>query len=236
MPLNNVNHIRAIVFDVDGTLYPQRPLQKQMLWELASQLARDPRATLRTLKVLRAYRKAHELARNGVGPGGAGDLQLIIASEIASEQPEFVERTASEWLQRRPLRHLKSCLPPDLVSFLQKARDLGMRLGVVSDYPAVEKLSAMGIFDRFDAVISSQDQDIGLLKPNPRGLQTCLAKLAVDPADSVYVGDRADVDLPCASRAKTQFVLFGKPPARSKCVSVASYRQLSEVLGFQSQG
>lgn len=223
------------MFDVDGTLYPQRPLRTRILFELAIQFARSPRSQFRTLKVLRAYREAQEIARTVPGPVSAGDLQLRLASEISSESPQFVERAVSEWFHERPLRHLKTCCAPDLVSFLRKARGLGIRLGVLSDYPAAAKLTAMGISDQFDAVVSSQDRSIGVLKPHPRGLQACLQRLAVSPEESLYVGDRADVDLPCAARAHTQFVLFGRAAVPARCASVSSYRQLSQMLGFPSQ-
>jgi HAD superfamily hydrolase (TIGR01509 family) len=229
-----LNNIQAIVFDVDGTLYPQRPLRIRLLFELAAQFAKKPVRQLRTLKVLRAYRKAHELARTNRSDETAQKLQLCIASELSGEQPEFVERLVREWFQRRPLRHLKAVLYPDLVALLRQAKEHGIRLGVLSDYPAADKLSAMGIIDYFDAIVSSHDECVGYLKPHPRGLQTCLQRLDVQPGQSLYVGDRADVDLPCAASAHTQFILFGKAPNHAPCVSVSSYNQLSQALGFQS--
>jgi HAD superfamily hydrolase (TIGR01509 family) len=227
-----LNNIQAIVFDVDGTLYPQRPLRMRILLELAAQFAKKPAIQFRTLKVLRAYRKAHELARTNRSDVTAQRLQLCIASELSGEHPEFVEGSVREWFQHRPLRHLKAVLYPDLVALLRQARAHGIRLGVMSDYPAVDKLSALGIIDYFDAIVSSHDESVGYLKPHPRGLQTCLRKLAVQPGQSLYIGDRADVDLPCATSAHTQFVLFGKAPNRSDCLTVSSYNQLSQALGF----
>lgn len=229
-----LNNIQAIVFDVDGTLYPQRPLRMRIFLELVVQFAQKPVSQFRTLKVLRAYRRAHELARTNRSDDTAQNLQLCIASELSGEHPDFVERSVREWFQLRPLRHLKAVLYPDLVALLRQARDHGIRLGVLSDYPAADKLSAMGIIDYFDAIVSSHDESVGYLKPHPRGLQTCLQQLSVQPGQSLYIGDRADVDLPCAARAHTQFVLFGKAPSDARCLTVSSYHQLSQVLGFQS--
>jgi FMN phosphatase YigB (HAD superfamily) len=120
-----------------------------------------------------------------------------------------------------------------LLGLLRQAKERGYRLGVLSDYPAAEKLSAMGILEYFDAVVSSDDESVGYLKPHPRGLQTCLQQLSVQP-QSLYVGDRADVDLPFAACVHTQFVLFGKSPSQAGCLAVSSYLQLSHALGFQS--
>ena len=229
------NNIRAIVFDVDGTLYPQRPLRARVLLELAWYAARNPSSGFRALKILRAYREAHELARLGQHSGSARELQLRLASELCGERDDFVERTAREWFEQRPLKHLPKCLRPDLADFLREARERGIRLGVVSDYPTADKLEALGIADFFDAVISSQDSNIGFLKPHPRGLQTCLARLGVEPQEALYVGDRADVDLLCAARARTHFVLFARAAAHSDCQCISSYRQLGRMLGFQSR-
>jgi HAD superfamily hydrolase (TIGR01549 family) len=229
-----LNNVQAIVFDVDGTLYPQRPLRMRILIEWAAQFAKKPASQMRTLKVLRAYRKAHELARANCGNDSAKRVQLCIAAELSGEHPEFVERSVSEWFQHRPLRHLKAALYPDLIALLRQAKERGIRLGVLSDYPAAKKLSAMGILEYFDAIVSSHDESVGLLKPHPLGLQTCLQQLCAQPRQSLYVGDRADVDLPCAANANTQFVLFGKSPNRAGCFAVSSYRQLSQALGFES--
>lgn len=137
-----LNNVRAIIFDVDGTLYRQRPLRGQVLLELVIQLASKPITEFRTLKVLHAYRKAHELARANRGDDTADELQLNIACELSGEDPKFVERSVREWFQRRPLRHLKAYLYPGLVALLHQARDRGIRLGVVSDYPASNRAMA----------------------------------------------------------------------------------------------
>jgi FMN phosphatase YigB (HAD superfamily) len=112
------------------------------------------------------------------------------------------------------------------------AKRRGIRLGALSDYPAAEKLAALGIGKYFDAVVSSQDREVGLLKPHPRGLMNCLQQLDVEPGRCIYIGDRVDVDLPCAMNAHTRFVLFGNAPFPAHCWAVSSYRQLIDSLGF----
>ncbi|HET6142269.1 MAG TPA: HAD family hydrolase [Candidatus Acidoferrales bacterium] len=229
-----MNNVQAIIFDVDGTLYPQRSLRTRILIEWAAQFTKEPVGQLRTLKVLRAYRRAHELVRTARSDVSAKQLQLCVAAELSGEHPEFVELSVKEWFQHRPLRHLKTALYPGLLGLLRQAKAHGVRLGILSDYPAAEKLSAMGILEYFDAVVSSHDEGVGHLKPHPLGLRTCLQQLSVEPRRAIYVGDRADVDLPCAASANTQFVLFGKSPNRARCLTVSNYRELSQALGFQS--
>ena len=65
---------------------------------------------------------------------------------------------------------------------------------MLSDYQAMPKLRALGIADLFDEVLSAQDPDIGVFKPDPRGLEVALQRLDVRPAEALYVGDRVEVD------------------------------------------
>jgi len=174
------------------------------------------------------------LTRRNASTASAAELQLRLACEICGERPRFVERCVREWFQERPLRHLKRSLHPNLVDLLAQAKRQGIRLGILSDYPAKEKLAALGIGEYFDAVVSSQDREVGLLKPHPRGLLNCVQRLDVEPGRCIYIGDRVDVDLPCAMNARTRFVLFGNAPIPAHCKAVSSYRQLIDTLGFET--
>src|SRR5436305_10078862 len=121
--------IKAIVFDVAGTLYRQGSLRRRILLELAVESFRRPASGLRTIQALRAYRRAQEIARHRCETLTASDMQLEIACKLSSEDPDFVRQAVWEWFQRRPLRHLKSRAHPGLLSFLGAARSSGIRLG-----------------------------------------------------------------------------------------------------------
>jgi HAD superfamily hydrolase (TIGR01509 family) len=228
-------NVRALVFDVDGTLYSQRCLRSRILIELLRERCLYPRSLFRTISVLRAYRRAHELTRHTGDMGDARDRQLTKACQLSGESGEFVNSTIEEWFERRPLRHLRDCVYPGVRELLRRARQHGMRLGVMSDYPAADKLTAMGLYDEFDVVVSSHDASIGVLKPHPRGLLACLQHLAVRPDEAVYIGDRPDVDLPCAAGARTKFILLDNSRRMRNCITVTGYPQLSDLLGWPTQ-
>ena len=56
-------NLRAVVFDLDGTLYLQRPLRRRMLVELALSPLRGPRRAWRDARRLREFRREREALR-----------------------------------------------------------------------------------------------------------------------------------------------------------------------------
>jgi HAD superfamily hydrolase (TIGR01509 family) len=201
-----------VLFDVDGTLYAQLPLRLLMGLELLLLPLRvGPRRAGRVWALLRAYRQAHEVVRS------AGDSQSIPSErqlEIAAANAGFSLRQAapvvSEWMEHRPLRYLRLCRRPGVVALLDALHNDGVRLGVLSDYPAKAKLHALGLDHRFDPVLWTGSGDVGALKPDPKGFLEVARRWGLPPADVLYVGDRADVDLEGARRAGMPCVLVGK--------------------------
>lgn len=221
--------LRALVFDVDGTLYDQRGLRMAMLRRLAGACARNPRAGLGTLRIIRAYRRAQEELRLAPASGPLAQAQLDRACAASGLPAQRVSDTVAEWMERVPLGILSRFAHPGLTHLLAAAEARGIPCAVVSDYPAADKLRALGIGRHFRTVVSAQD--VGAFKPDPAGLMQALRELGVEPANAVYVGDRADVDLVTARRAGTACVLIGRTPSPS-CTVVRDYAELQALLGW----
>ncbi|MFM7322878.1 MAG: HAD family hydrolase, partial [Armatimonadota bacterium] len=199
---------RAIVLDVDGTLYRQGPLRRRMAVRLAQAHWHRPWAGLRTARGLAAYRGAQEILRHSGEPGGA-HRQLELAAHRCGQTVDVVADLVARWMDREPLPHLLDCRRPGLAAFLEQARGAGIRLGVFSDYPAHEKLEALGIRGSIDVVVCAQDADVGVFKPNPLGIEIALQRLGTVPGDALYVGDRHSVDAVAAAAAGVACVIVG---------------------------
>ncbi len=61
-----VDRLRALIFDVDGTLYEQAPVRRIMLYRILRANLTSPRQGMITLQALRSYRKAHEELRHSL--------------------------------------------------------------------------------------------------------------------------------------------------------------------------
>ncbi len=199
------SRLEAVIFDLDGTLYQQKPLQRRILVRLLRAYALHPRQGVHTARILYAYRKAQEELRAGqAGDGPPVDLsqaQLRIACQHVKVGANEVAACVTRWMEHEPLPLLASCIQPGVLEFLHACQSRRLGLGVLSDYPAEAKLAALGLRDFFDVVMSAQSSEVGVFKPHPRGLLVVARKLGVAPDQALYVGDRASVDAPAAAAA-----------------------------------
>jgi HAD superfamily hydrolase (TIGR01549 family) len=225
--------IRAVVFDVDGTLYDQQRLRRHMLVSLASLPLRQGRDAVRVWRVIAEYRRAQERLRHEAGTGLLRELQMHEAA-VASKVPlDVAARWIDEWMFERPLEYLQRCRVAGIADLLTRLRCSGMQIGALSDYEASPKLRALGLLDHFDAVFCTTDEAINAFKPHPRGfLHTC-ACLGCEPSVVLYVGDRVDVDAAGALAAGLPCVIIDRrrPDAPSaQCLVLGSLQELSGVL------
>jgi HAD superfamily hydrolase (TIGR01549 family) len=120
---------------------------------------------------------------------------------------------------------------PGVVEFLQELRGAGIRVGALSDYPAIAKLTAMGVLGLFDVVVCAQDSDVGRFKPDPAGLRILLARLDIPAERAVYVGDRSDLDAGAASAAGVRCYIIGRAGSHgSGWTGVRDYDELGRLL------
>jgi HAD superfamily hydrolase (TIGR01509 family) len=202
--------LRAIIFDLDGTLYRQGSLRRTMALRLLSTHLARPLLGLRTARVLSAYRRAQEQLRTELSePSDLTAAQLRLACESSGCEAQFVAECVDRWMEREPLRHLAARRRPGLREFLADCRRHGLRLAVLSDYPAQAKLEALGVRDAFDLVLTAQSPEVGLFKPHPRGLLAVAEGVAVTPSECLYIGDREEVDAAAAAAAGIASIIIG---------------------------
>jgi HAD superfamily hydrolase (TIGR01509 family) len=201
--------LEAVLFDVDGTLYRQAPVRRAMMTTIVRHHWTHPAAGVHVARIISAYRRAQEELRSS---GFAGDLaaaQLDMASRSTGVEVGEVRRIVEYWIEEAPLDVVGSNPRDGLVEVLDTLEERGTRLAVVSDYPAIRKLEALGIADRFEVIVSAQNPSVGVFKPDPAGLVTALRLLRIEPDRALYVGDRADVDGAAAATAGMPFHLVG---------------------------
>jgi len=187
--------VLGVVFDVDGTLYHQQLLRLIMVAHFAVVALMHPRRAIQELRVIRQYRHAQELLRGCQSPSiRTSRSQEATAAQATGQSVEFVAAVVRRWMEEAPLPRLPLCARRRLLRHIKAWHRMGVPMAVYSDYPAQAKLKALGIGSLFRAVVCSTDAEVGCFKPSPRGFAVASAKLGLQPADLVYVGDRADVD------------------------------------------
>ena len=223
---------RAILFDLDGTLYDGRPVRTQMAIGIMSAYYRRPAEAFRVFRGLQAYRRAHEQLRLVDTRGqDIKRLQLQVAADRCKMSTDALHQLVVRFMEEEPLPLLRRAMRPGLVPLLHLLKKANCALGVVSDYPALEKLRYMGIDSFFDVVVSAQDANVRSLKPSPSGLLAAVQVLDVLPQHTLYVGDRIGIDDVAARRAGMGSLIIA-PHARagSKPDGVPDYFELAAMV------
>ena len=194
---------------------------------LLRRFAGRPMQGVVAMRVLRAYRDALEVLRLEERSGDIAALQLQFTCRQTGVDETIARAIISELFCSVPLNFLPECTQLGLREFLSAARKAKVGLGIVSDYPPSAKIQALGLEEFFPVVVSAGCPPVQKLKPHPLALTLCIERLQVDPAEVIYVGDRPDVDVPCALRAGVFPVLIGANK-RSHC-SVSGYTELTRL-------
>ncbi len=180
------NPVRAVVFDLDGTLLDSLPL------------------------VLRAF--THALAPFGGRPtremfatlGGPPEKIFPALIADAADVPAALRRLAEFHRE-----HSHQILPfAGAMAVLVELRSRGLRLAIWTGRDratADELLSIHGMATFMDAVVCGDD--LHSHKPDPAGLNEILRRLGVAASEAIYVGD-ADVDVLGGTGARVDTILI----------------------------
>lgn len=215
--------IGLVVFDVDGTLYDQRPLRRRMLLELLRHCLIHPRdlSLLRTLQTFRRLRE--EMAEQA--SEGISRLQYDRPAARLGSSPETVRLAVESWMHERPLRHLRGCRHPGVERVFEAVRSSGRTLAILSDYPAAAKLRALGL--TADLQVAATDPDV----EHPVGLRRILERAGVPAGSCLYIGDRDERGGACARRLGTYYLLKTHHAVTDRSWTFQRYDDLLPWLG-----
>ncbi|MCV6595640.1 MAG: HAD family hydrolase [Mangrovicoccus sp.] len=199
------DQISAVLFDLDGTLYDQKKLRQRFLPRLGLHVL--SRADLKLLKIISALRHARE----ALADGEISPFQDKLIADVAAKtgaSPERVRAVLEDWLQTRPLPYLAPAKVPGVEAVFAALRASNRPIAVLSDYPAKEKLAALGL--RADLVLAATDPEIAIQKPNPRGIEAAAAHFGLAPSALLVIGDREERDGQAAKRAGAPALIRGR--------------------------
>lgn len=226
------DRIGAVLFDVDGTLYHQKPLRLRMAMELLGLpfATRSIRRARRVWKIISGFRHVREELRARCRDNVPLDeLQYLAAAKRVGVPVEEVRDVIRHWMSERPLLHLRSCIRADLPGLLTHLRERDIQLGVFSDYPAREKLVALGVDEFFSLRLAATDSEINAFKPSPEGFLRACSLFDLPPAHVLYVGDREDVDAIGAERAGMPCAILTRNSSRNTPATRTRFKTLSSL-------
>ncbi len=185
--------MKAVVFDLDGTLIDSAP----DLHIAANRMLNELRRPTLTLQNVAGF------VGNGVPTLVA---RCLAATGGPAEDLDYAVSTFREHYARAPAQLTRPYV--GVHRMLQRLTEFGFALGVCTNKPyelAVTILEQLGIMRFMGAVVGGDT--LPKLKPDPAPLLLCLDRLGAVPTSTLYVGD-SEIDAETAFRAKVPFALY----------------------------
>ncbi len=192
----------AVVFDLDGTVYPLPKFNKLRFFLL----------NIRFPFLFKAHREAL-LSLRDTDFGNSDkfyDTFFSTISQKTGKDKEYVRNWYFKNFYNSFEVFLKKycCIRNkfnELVTFLKNKK---VKLGILSDYANIEnRLDALRVEKKyFDIIVSGEN--CGALKPLPRSLSLMIEFLGIVPEKLLVVGDRIDTDGMAAKNTGTGFFLI----------------------------
>ena len=218
---NDPLSVRAVLFDVDGTL-----LDSIEAYRVVAERAAAPFRIPITREVVR-----HALNTNH------SNFWDLVVSTHQPDRTAMMEGMTAETFRLWPeVLRQHGTIFPGLLEMLEVLRHRALRLGIVTGSfgTSLEPLREFGVLDFFEVIVTGQD--VERRKPDPEGLLKCVAALGVEPQDTVHVGDTiVDVQASRAAGMASVAVLSGAGDSASLSAHgpdwiIHSHARLPEIL------
>ncbi len=229
--------IRAVIFDLDDTLYDYHTLHTEA-FKRVQELVIE-RLGVSAEQSEEAFRRARIATKKNLGETAASHSRML-----------YFQKTL-EYLDIRPLYlaldmyeiywgvFLNKMTPyPGVDKLMDALHDKYVRVAVCTDLLAQiqhRKLRALRLTDDVDCLVTSEEA--GAEKPSPKIFEMCLEKLRLYPKEVCFVGDSFEKDVMGAAAAGMQAIWFNpegkEAPAGSEDIefkTVANHEELYALL------
>lgn len=208
MPESPKSNVKAVLFDLDDTLFDRNRAQREWVHLMMQELG-DVFKDIGQKVIVDALLESDHIATEEVNRTHSRDaarigrfrifLKLLNLSDVSAERITalYVESYSKI---NAPVRGAKS-----VIANLAK----GFQLGVVSNGfrdVQYQKLKALGIKDLFHCIVLSSE--VGIWKPDPRLFWKAACLLAKQSEECMYVGDSYNDDILGAKKAGMQTCWF----------------------------
>lgn len=218
-------NIKAVGFDLDGTLYPA-----WLLYVWCFDLG------IKHPRIMEAYRTARKDIRkltalkplNSEKEFSAVQASLVAQKLGVSEERarHLLEKTIYSVVENRfihikPRRELHDCLAG--------LKQDGIRLGLLSDLPPSKKLRHMGLDGYFEFALCSESA--GSLKPDPKPFKALIEHFGLPAGEILYVGNSCAYDIEGAKNMGLKTALI-QSRAHASCRADLVFQKWQNLLDW----
>jgi len=212
--------IRAVLFDLDGTLYDR----DASILQITADLFEAFRSDLAGVDKHRFIERSIELDSHG--HGRVPRLYHLIGQELGFGA-DLASRLEASFSDNYP-RYCR--LPQDTSRTMEALRGQGKKLGVITNGPVEwqqRKLQALGIASSFDTILISEAE--GIQKPDARIFARGVERCGTEASETMFVGDHPDADV-AGSRAAGLLPVWKRVPYWRVPSDVLQVTRLHDIL------
>lgn len=225
--------MRAIVFDLDNTLYPYAPCDsagRSAVFETLRGTVEISRERFESL-----YAECDRFTKKAHPKTAAGHNRLLFCHhlcEVLNLPADIYDIPLYDAYWNAYLNAMQ--LFPGAKELLLQLQCVQIPLGICSDltlHIQLRKLQRLGLTGVFQKIVTSEE--CGEEKPSPKMFQDILQKLGASPKEAVMIGDNYQRDILGAMRFGMRAILFGeKHPEVPSAMNFAELRTLLESPEF----
>jgi len=196
------SNVKAIIFDLDGTLYNFKWLPLRLIWSLPTDIFR--------ISADRKVRKSLKGEDFGTPEAYKDEYARRMAHHTKLKKQDALNWYSNKYMGTMCFL-LKRYYPPRprLKEVFQAIHDKGVKIAIFSDYPRVkQRIKALDFLPETIELISGSysAEDFGSQKPAERPFLEIAKNLAVKPEECLVVGDRDDTDGNGARKTNMEFI------------------------------
>lgn len=231
--------IRAVFFDVFGTLMPYRILPREIVLSKRAGLAGvevSPERMKAALEALQRRDQGFAMAGQMGGEDVPRDrpywvrmfTNVLSTAGVPGDVTPYAVAMCDNFLQTEDFYLDQETLPT-----LRGLRKRGLLVGAISNAPKglAKTLDKFGVLPELAIAVGSQD--IGIEKPDRRIFEYALRETGMVAAQSAYVGDEYMTDAKAAQAAGLLGIFLDRSHGRP-LTDVPRIRRLSDLLGPDS--
>ncbi len=208
--------IKAVAFDVDGTLYPSILLYINSI----GFFLHHPKEVIHFNRIRKKIRKMRPI-----------DNFHELQARMFAESIGISVDSARNFIENNMYKKWEDIFRgitifPSVPPLLQRLKEKGLLLAVLSDFPVDTKLGFLNLDGLWECAFSAEDS--GYLKPNPEPFELLRDTLGLGAHEILYVGNSYEYDIEGAKKVgmKTAFFTNRRKRGRKADIVFSAYEEL----------
>ncbi len=184
-----IDGIKAVAFDIDGTLYPQFRLYTRIFFHF-----------VRHVNEFYHFQRVRHQLRRSAPLQNLIRYQAILMSERMKCSTEQAAKILDDIAYSSLEKYFNRIKPfKNVEETFKKLKDAGLKIAILSDFPPEQKGELWGLKPYCDKILSAEK--IGALKPSKYTFGILAMELGLEPQEILYVGNHAKYDIAGAKNA-----------------------------------